>query len=260
MRRFDADQQVLTETYNTVIAHHGFIHRKQRPIRMDIRYRVFRTWRRVKCRIENTPLVYIVGDSHVLPYRGQKSFLIYHFGPATAYRLPSADSSTQSHRQLLSVLKKMNRKCDILVLVFGELDCRIHIYNQHMKSGGVAPISNLIEGVVRKYATVLSELRDMQFRFIVHGITPAALEENIYNYPFYGCPNTRARISKEFNDKLRELCTESGYLFFDIYSHLADSNGMIRRDFSTDGVHVDPRNALLLGEWIREELEPCLSK
>jgi len=149
------------------------------------------------------------------------------------------------------LVERIQKRKDILVLVFGEIDCRIHIYYQHMKRQRAVSTSYLIEETIENYGRVLNQLKGMGVNLIVHGITPAAWEENIYNYPYYGSRAVRAGISKEFNEKLKAYCEANDLRYFDIYSRVVDQDGMIQRGFSYDGVHLNDKAIDLFKEWMR---------
>ncbi len=195
----------------------------------------------VSSQLFKKPSVYVIGDSHVGVFEGQKNFLVHKVGSATAYNLNKSDSTTQSGIRLFEALRKV-RPGDIVLFSFGEIDCRIHIYYQFKKLGERIPISTLIKKTVANYRDVLQVVADRGVNFCVYGIPPAGKQENNYEYPFYGDAATRAQIYQEFNDELRKMCEASGFRFIDVLSKVKDQDGLISVEFaSPDGVYLSSK-------------------
>lgn len=54
------------------------------------------------------------------------------------------------------------------------------------------------------------------------------------------------------NESLRRLSAERGITYIDLYSVLADGNGMLNADYSLDGLHLTGEGYLLWADAIRE--------
>jgi len=84
-------------------------------------------------RVTNKPIFNVIGDSHTLCFQ-HEAFIIYHIGPATAYKLNFKKSTTKSKNKVLKILNKIYRNKPLnIIFVFGELDVRIHINNGYNK-------------------------------------------------------------------------------------------------------------------------------
>lgn len=196
----------------------------------------------------------VVGDSHTRVFRRTKEYTVYHIGPATIFHLLSPISSNHSRDKFLKVLEKY-RKGDKLLLVFGEIDCRIHIFHQYKKHGEQKALSYFIDASIERYGQVLSFLKERKIDPIVYNVVPAVIQENIYNYPHYGSRPVRAAIIIEFNEKLRMLCDNNNVPFIDISSYVADENGFIKPEFqSPDNAHLNDRVTPLLVDWAKYNL------
>jgi lysophospholipase L1-like esterase len=202
-------------------------------------------------KIYSKPLVHVIGDSHIVAYKRINLFITHYVGPATAYNLYSQSSKTKSNAKLFRILKKINKKRDILVLVFGEIDSRMHIYYQYMKQGRVISMSQLIDKTIQNYNKVLELIEKEGFSFFVYGIPPAARLENVYHFPFYADEETRVIISREFNEKLKEFCARKKYRYLDIQSKFADESGFISKAFAADRVHLNETAAAIMADEIR---------
>ncbi|MBM3156592.1 MAG: SGNH/GDSL hydrolase family protein [Chloroflexi bacterium] len=197
------------------------------------------------------PLIHVIGDSHVIPFRGSMPFLAHHLGAATAYNLIKKNSSTRSNEKLFKIVVKLDRK-DMVVLLFGEIDCRIHIYYQHKKSDGKHSIDQLIDRTISNYGEVMAQLKQHGVNFCVHSISPATEVGNEYKYPFYGTPEIRSQINRMFNEKLKSFCDKNVYPFIDIYDRVADKNGLMLREYSGDDIHLNKKAVKLVRAELRK--------
>jgi hypothetical protein len=201
----------------------------------------------------NKPLIHVIGDSHVIPFRGSMPFLAHHLGAATAYNLIKKDSSTRSNEKLFQIIGKLGKK-DKVVLLFGEIDCRIHIYYQHKKSNGKHSVGELIDRTISNYGEVMAQLKQRGVNFCVHSISPATEVGNEYKYPFYGTPEIRSQINRMFNEKLKLFCDRNGYPFIDIYDRVADKNGLMLREYAGDEIHLNKKAVKLARAELSDKL------
>ena len=195
------------------------------------------------------PLIHVVGDSHVVLFRGSMPFLAHHLGAATAYNLNRKNSTTRSNEQLFKVINKLGKR-DMVMLCFGEIDCRIHIYYQHKKSDGKYSIADLIDRTVSNYGEVMVQLKERGVNFCIYCVSPATEVGNEYKYPFYGTLGIRSQINRMFNEKLRAFCQKNGYTFIDIYDRVADEDGLMLKEYASDDIHLNKKAVGL----VREEL------
>ena len=199
------------------------------------------------------PLIHVVGDSHVVLFRGSMPFLAHHLGATTAYNLPKKNSSTRSNEQLFKVIEKLGKK-DIVMLCFGEIDCRIHIYYQHKKSNEKYSISDLIDRTITNYGEVMAQLKQLGVNFCVYCVSPATKVGNEYKYPFYGAPEVRSQINRMFNEKLKAFCQKNGYRFVDIYDKVTDKDGLMLKEYSGDDIHLNKKAVGLVRAELREKM------
>ncbi|CAJ35723.1 SGNH/GDSL hydrolase family protein [Methanocella arvoryzae] len=210
----------------------------------------------VYAKVFNRPLFHVIGDSHTWAFKRQRSFIVHNIGPATAYNLVNKNSSVQSNRKLFEVIRRIDIKKDVVIMVFGEIDCRVHFYNQHMKSGGKVSIEELMDRTIANYGEVLAQLKGMGVNFVVYGVLPASkhvfrfppyatekIKEDLFSefrnsYPFLASPEVRSPINRRFNQKLKTFCEAHGYRYLDIYPVVADDRGLIKDEFAADEIHV----------------------
>jgi hypothetical protein len=181
--------------------------------------------------------VHFIGDSHTTPYNFGKKFVVHHIGQATAHNLWAEQSSSDSNKIFMKVLPGISPRRDVVGLVFGEIDCRIHFYYQHMKTG--KSYAKLMDATIENYGRAMDELDRWGLCFFVVGVPPVGSQENIYRYPFYGNLLERSRISREFNKKLEAYCRKREVPFFDPYAFAADGNGMMKKEYCRDDIHLN---------------------
>ncbi len=199
----------------------------------------FKTW--FRCRQRNMPLVFVAGDSHSLSLSFQLPFIVYHFGGSTAYNIMKENSTIGTKEKLFSLAKKINKKKDILMLVFGEIDCRIHIFRQFKKSGETLKMEQIIDQVIDNYFTGINKLKSMGINLVVYGIPPASYQKNIYKYDYYAEPKVHSFIKKTFNEKLKERCQKTGIKYLEIFYKYSDKDGFILPEYTNDGLHLNEK-------------------
>ena len=207
----------------------------------------------VYARLLGKPLVHAIGDSHVKAFKGKKRFVVYHIGAPTAHNLVKKNSLSDSNRRLFRIVDTINHK-DIVLLSFGEIDCRIHIYNQHKKSNGDKPLSELIDNTVANYGQVLQALRTMGVNFVLYGVPPATRVRNENRYEFYATPEVHAQINGMFNGRLKSHCQEHGYTYIDVHSKFSDGSGYMLEEYALDEIHLSSKVVDFVKGEIREQL------
>lgn len=184
--------------------------------------------------------LHLIGDSHTLMYKElEPQISTYHFGACTAYSLMNPDSFTRSWHTFQNFLRGHSPDTDTIMLLFGEIDCRVLIYYKHMK----VPIelSEMIDIVIFRYFGFVDYLRSLLYNVIIHGIPPAVRQSNEYQMEFYGNNSIRSYISEQFNSKLKKESSKRRIGFFDIYPAVVDGEGMTSASICLlDLVHIDP--------------------
>jgi hypothetical protein len=197
---------------------------------------------RVRATILGKPIVHVIGDSHIKSYIFEDPFFIHHIDQATAYNLDKQKSTTRSKAKFEKIIGGINQERDILLMVFGEIDARIHIYYQYEKNRRQLEIKELIDRTIHKYGEILGRLVNAGYTVAVHGIPPAtSIKINHFQYPYYGTPQQRSEISREFNTKLRAYCSRNNMLYIDVYSATVNRQGFIKKGFAEDDIHLNKK-------------------
>lgn len=202
--------------------------------------------------IKHINRVFVFGDSHTgafllkkseIPFdmgglkRGVGAFL-YPFVPcyfpgATAHNLINRESKTNSFEIWEKNLKAVNKELDLILLWFGEIDCRYHINsanaNKHNKS-----IDEMVEETIERYFQKIEELKLAGYNFVIMNISPPT--KDVGDTP----RKERPEIYKIFSDKLIEKCKEKQYMFIDMYSFGVKESGFMKNEMIRDKTHYKP--------------------
>lgn len=179
--------------------------------------------------------IHIIGDSHCGVFTRQidgkdaefPPFVTHYIAGATAFHLKDSQSSSNSKVSLDSALNLV-KPDDIVLLWFGEIDCRLHLAQKSKEKG--IPIEKLLDETILSYAQVLKMVNDRGFKWGVIGMPPCNREG--------GFPDDEKKkiIYYGFNDRLKKFCVENNYKYIDVQEFAADEKGFIRPEFlrSTD--------------------------
>jgi len=200
---------------------------------------VFNWILRLQSSINNTCIIHTIGDSHVKPFIYRWPFHVHHISQATAYNLGKENSFSKSKMFLDLFLSRIDKKRDVVFLVFGEIDARVHIYLQYGRSGKQTSIDTIIVNTVAQYGETIKRIKDGGFAVCVHGIPPAASNDFITALPFAGKPWERSEISRKFNIELKVYCESIGVLYVDVQSIASDEKGFFKKYYLADEVHCN---------------------
>jgi len=201
-------------------------------------------------------VIHVIGDSHVSLFSGGDAmvdpwprrsvdrharFRTYRLGSVLAYRLPDSRTSSRGRERLQTVLAfGPVRRGAAVMLSFGEIDCRYHLPRRVATSG--RPMPEVVGECVRRYASVVREVRDMGFRTLVWGVIPSLeqreAEENP-GYPHWGSAHERNQITRTFNTMLTDELADAGIPVVCLYGELMGADGATpNRGYYMDAVHL----------------------
>lgn len=194
--------------------------------------------------LEGKKFIHIIGDSHTLAFQ-HCTLRVHYLGAVTAYNLINENSSSGGREKLFKVINSL-KKGETVMLVFGEIDARIHIYNQYMKNRRQVSIEKLISSVVRNYGKVIEEIKEKSFKVGVYNIIPPGPQGNIYKYPHYANWEVRLKITQIMNEQLKNFCRKNGIFFIDIFDQVINLEKNSERNFRRgeyifDDVHLNDK-------------------
>lgn len=133
-----------------------------------------------------------------------------------------------------------------VVFCFGEIDCRNHVHKHITPERGY-------EAVVGDLATnYLAAIRENVAGFdnlgvCVYNVLPPRHYMPLassHPFPYLGSDAERKAYTLELNHRLKGLCAEHGYTYFDLYDAACDADGFLNPDMSDGCGHlVDPAPA-----------------
>jgi hypothetical protein len=195
--------------------------------------------------------VFTFGDSHAGKFGGDDRFVLYGPPAPTAYGLANENSRSQSLFMLRHMLLDMAPD-DIILFVIGEIDCRVHVYRQHILTGR-HPNTIISETVQRFGHIVKSVAEDNNVEVAILDVPPAVAQGNIYLYDHYGTRDQRAEIARRWNIILGEFCKKNDICFVEIYPHIADERGWLKPEFAVeDEAHVNGAAVPLVVQELRK--------
>jgi len=188
-------------------------------------------------KILKKPLIYVIGDSHTFSFLFHLPFIVKHLGPATAYGL---GNKNKNYYKLERLLKRVDINKDIILLSFGEIDSRIHLFTQLKMRSNKPFLIEIINEVIAKYGRVLLNLKIKGYTLYIYGIPPASsLVENTYNYIHYGTPAQRSIISIILNVNLEGFCTKNNISYINIQKVTSTPEGFIKSEYTKDKLHLN---------------------
>jgi hypothetical protein len=184
-------------------------------------------------------MIHIYGDSHAkmsftnlkLPYND------LHLSNVTMFRIGRDN-------MIINFNKNMIKTGDILVMVYGEIDCRCHIQRQIDLGKNE---DDLINELVNKYFnTIKNNTSDLHVKIIIVGVIPPVKREEYemlhgpitHEYPFMGTNENRVRFTNKVNKLLEEFANISNYIYFNPYSYYTRPDGSLKFELSDTCSHL----------------------
>jgi hypothetical protein len=139
---------------------------------------------------------------------------------------------------------------DIIVLSYGEIDCRCHIQQQINTGRNEDDIIN--ELVDNYYRTIRNNIVN-KCKIIIVGIIPPTKRYDyesihgpiLHELPFVGNDDDRVRYTNKVNTKLEEEAKKHNYIYFNPYSYYTLSDGTLNHKLSDTTVHLGDNSYFL---------------
>ena len=197
--------------------------------------------------------LHCIGDSHTAFFTGYniiqpeypkvlqsipQNIYTYRLGSPLAYNLCEPNSKTQSNEKLFEIINKLNYRTDIVLLSFGEVDCRAHVIKQaEIKN---ITIDEAVHECVSRYLIVIKKILELNFKVVIWNAVPTAMGfENVkFEYPYYGSFEERNKACILFNEELQKKATEIGFHFIAVYKKIINKNFTTNNEYYFDKIHL----------------------
>jgi len=191
-------------------------------------------------------MIHIYGDSHAhdnfknlkLPYND------LHRGGTTMFRIGRDNIIINFNRNMI-------KTGDILVIVYGEVDCRCHIQRQVDLGKNEDDVIN--ELVNKYFNTIKNNTINLDVKIIIVAVIPP-VERNDYeringrllsDTPFVGSDENRVIYTNKVNKLLEQLSNKHNYIFFNPYSYYTREDGTLKFELSDNICHLGDNSFFL---------------
>lgn len=156
----------------------------------------------------------VTGDGTFDVERNGRSWKVVAVGGSTAYGLVNQESRTGAGRAIIEALDGSSGQKELVVLMFGEIDCAEHVARR-----GMTALEPAIDRL-RQFETQLSSRPD-----VCRVVSCLTLPHTRNFYSQHGDLSERVRLTSESWNRM----IPGG---IDIYSPLLDTDGFMHRDFA----------------------------
>ena len=203
-------------------------------------------------------MIYIYGDSHAnLSFKDLKyDHINCHKNSITMFRIG---------RDNIIINFNKDDICEngIIILSYGEVDCRCHIQRQINTGRNEDDVIN--ELVSNYYQTIVKNVNTIankNVKIIMVAVIPPTKQSDyeslngpiLHEFPFVGSDEDRVRYTKKVNKKIEELAKENHFIYFDPYSYYTRKDGTLIYELSDSIVHLG-NNSYFLEELYTKILE-----
>jgi len=191
-------------------------------------------------------MIYIYGDSHAFfSFKNLKlDHKSFHRFSVTMFRICRDNI-------VINFDKDIIEKDDIIVLSYGEVDCRCHVQRQiNLGINEDDVINNL---VTNYFKTIKNNTENINAKIIIVGVIPPIkqCEHEIihgpirHEFPFVGSDEDRVRYTNKLNKLLEEFSIINNYNYFNPYSYYERPDGTLKFELSDTICHLKDNSFFL---------------
>jgi hypothetical protein len=184
-------------------------------------------------------MIYIYGDSHA-----DHSFRNLKLTNTNNYHTNITMFRIGRDNIIINFDNKEHDKDSIIVLCYGEIDCRCHIQRQ-INIGNKE--DEIIFELVNNYFVTITNNVKLCKKIIIVGVIPPTNQREYENlngpitqeFPFVGTDEDRVRYTLKLNNLLQKKCIENDYIYFNPYDYYTRKDGTLKYEFSDKTVHLN---------------------
>jgi len=188
----------------------------------------------------NLDIIHCFGDSHVSVFTGKDGiipvwevykpntwdtmpqFRTYRLGSFLAYSIGREDH--RGKKILFDALKTIPANSNVL-LIFGEIDCRLHLVKQ--MSIQRKPLPVIAADCVSKYFRTVKEISELGHKIIVFGGMPTGQTSS-----------ERNEAARLFDLNVKQECAKLQISCLSIFNKLVDKDGHTNGKYYMDSIHL----------------------
>lgn len=202
---------------------------------------------------EDSPPIYMIGDSHCLSFANLPVRIDENPYTLTARLVMGCKAYHLSQKKHNHYKEELLRNiADIpdgstVILSFGEIDCRTGegIYPAWLKKFQHLSIEKMVQDVAEGYVEFISEVtKGRKFRLMLLGV-PAPMRSTVSSLTAEEIP-TYVSIPRLWNEYLQKATQQKGWTFLDNYSLTCDEQGFSHGRHHIDDHHLYPAALALL--------------
>ena len=198
-------------------------------------------------------MIHVIGNSHchyfaendnIVALECNKThpyFRSYSIGAAISYNF------FQHHLSRVKdlIFNYIKPKSEDYILLAGltEIDSRWHLPKRVSETG--LSIDVVVNECAERYFRAILELKNLGLNMIIFGAHPSttAGHNDDQSNPVYGDCLNRNKISKCYNNKLKEMCLNNDIIYIDIYDYLIDKEtGLTKMEYYRDYCHLNNKS------------------
>jgi hypothetical protein len=218
-------------------------------------------------------IIHCIGDSHTWQFIGKlpenlrvfdnvinyknvfHSNIIYNNINFTFYGYRCCEDGAYAYniekrKDIFDKILSNTNKTDILMFMFGEVDCRYKIKSQMLKNNST--IEDEVKNVVDRYFEFIRTYNiNHNRKIIIWGPHP---QHTSPTHCYIDCFDSEERntITKIFNQQLESLAKKENYLFISIFNQLVEKPDL-NTFFLDDTIHIKPCHEIL-GSYLHQIL------
>ena len=184
-------------------------------------------------------MIYIYGDSHAkFSFKDlHLEHINMHCSSITMFRIGRDNIIINFDKNMV-----LNEN-DVIVITYGEVDCRCHIQKQIQYGNDE---NDIINELVNNYFLTIRNNILTKCKIIIVGVIPTTKKNDyeslhgpiLHEFPFVGKDEDRVRCTDKVNKKLEELALINNYIYFNPYNYYTRDDGTLKYELSDNCVHL----------------------
>jgi hypothetical protein len=180
-------------------------------------------------------MIHIYGDSH--------GFFCFRF--LTLPNMNHSKPTITMHRIgrdniIVNFNKDEIREKDIIILTYGEIDCRHHVNKQvNLERNEDDVIHDLVNNYFR---TIKNNLSHMNVIVVIVGVMPQTkysdYKEFFDNAEITGKDEDRVRYERKMNKILQKMSLENNFIYFNPFYYYTREDGTFKHEYSDKTFHL----------------------